>query len=176
MEREAILKELKEMVELLRRLKIKQWFLPLLSTAGRGSKLDYLTLSPFEVKDFLIEIDKLTKDVPFLVNLDLPYNVLLSGRNPNLKASCPAGISEAAIFANGDMSPCCEIPVIGGNIRTDTIKNIWNNSKVFKEFRNRSLVKGKCGKCPFIMNCGGCRANAYIKYNDYLEGDDVCWK
>lgn len=170
------IKLLKEMIELLKDLKIKQWFLPLLSTAGRGSSLDYLTLNPLEVKEFLIEIDNLTKDVPFIVNLDLPYNVLLKCRNPRLKASCPAGITEAAIFANGDVSPCCEIPVIGGNIREDSIYNIWNHSKVFVEFRNRGLVKGKCGECPFLMNCGGCRANAYIKYLDYLEGDDVCWK
>ena len=45
-----------------------------------------------------------------------------------------------------------------------------------KDFRNRNLIKGKCQDCKFIKNCGGCRANAYIKYGDYLQGDDVCWK
>ena len=105
----------------------------------------------------------------------VPYNVLLEGRNMNIKSACPAAITEMAIFANGDVSPCCEIPVIGGNIRNDTIANIWNKSKVFQEFRNKSLIKGKCGSCEYLINCGGCRANAYIKYNDYLEGDDICW-
>ncbi len=168
--------QLEEMVELLKELKIKRWFLPLLSSAGRASSLSKEVLTPLEVRDFLIKVDNLTKDAPFIVNLDLPYTVLLKSKNPNMKASCPAAISEMAIFANGDVSPCCEIPVIGGNIREKSIKDIWNHSKVFQEFRNRKLVKGKCGSCKFLMNCGGCRANAYIKYQDYLEGDDVCWK
>lgn len=167
---------LDDMVELLKKMKIKRWFLPLLSSAGRGSSLKDEILTPNEVKEFLIKVENLTKDVPFVVNLDLPYSILLKEKNRNLKASCPAAITEMAIFANGDVSPCCEIPVIGGNIKTQTINEIWNNSKVFKEFRNRGLIKGKCGNCEYLVNCGGCRANAYIKYKDYLEGDDICWK
>ena len=166
---------LEQMVELLKELKIKRWFLPLLSSAGRGSAISKEVLTPLEVKEFLVKINDLTKDAPFIVNLDLPYNVLLKERNPNVKSACPAAITEMAIFANGDVSPCCEIPVIGGNLREDTVKNIWNSSKVFKEFRNKSLIRGKCGKCEYLINCGGCRANAFIKYNDYLEGDDICW-
>lgn len=166
---------IEDMIKLLKELKVKRWFLPLLSSAGRGSAIAKEVLTPLEVKNVLIKINELTKDAPFVVNLDLPYNVLLQGRNSNIKSACPAAITEMAIFANGDVSPCCEIPVIGGNIRNDTIKNIWNNSKVFKEFRNKSIIKGKCGNCEYLVNCGGCRANAFIKYNDYLEGDDICW-
>ncbi len=170
------IKYLKEMIQLLTELKIKRWFIPLLSTAGRGSSLSSEVLLPHEIKEFLIELEKLTKDVNFIINLDLPYTVLLNSKKNNIKASCPAAITELTIFANGDVSPCCEIPVIGGNIRKNTIKDIWNNSDVFKNFRNRSLIQGKCSKCSYLMNCGGCRANAYIKYKNYLEGDDACWK
>lgn len=168
--------DIEEMINLLKELKIKRWFLPLLSNAGRGNSISDEVLTPIEVKEFLIKLEELTKDAPFIVNLDLPYSILLKNKNRNMKASCPAAITEMAIFANGDVSPCCEIPVIGGNIREKSISEIWNNSRVFKEFRDRSLIKGKCGSCKYLINCGGCRANAYIKYQDYLEGDDVCWK
>ncbi len=170
------IKYLKEMVQLLTELKIKRWFIPLLSTAGRGSSLSSEVLLPHEIKDLLIELEKLTKKASFIINLDLPYTFLLKNKNNKIKSSCPAAITELTIFANGDVSPCCEIPVIGGNIRKNTIEDIWNNSDVFKNFRNKNLIKGKCSKCPYLINCGGCRANAYIKYNDYLEGDDACWK
>lgn len=170
------LKYIKEMVSLLEELKIKRWFLPLLSSAGRGSTISKEVLNPLEVKQFLLDVQNLTENSSFTVNLDIPYSILLKKHNKNITAACPAAISELVIFANGDVSPCCQVPVIAGNILEKDIYEIWNNSDVFKNFRDRSLVKGKCGNCKFLMNCGGCRANAYIKYNDYLEGDDVCWK
>lgn len=170
------LKYIKEMITLLEELKIKRWFLPLLSSAGRGSSISKEVLTPLEVKQFLIDIQNLTANSSFTVNLDIPYSILLKKQNKNVTAACPAAISELVIFANGDVSPCCQVPVIAGNVLEKDIYEIWNNSDVFKNFRDRSLVKGKCGNCKFLMNCGGCRANAYIKYNDYLEGDDVCWK
>lgn len=170
------LKYVKEMVELLEKLKIKRWFLPLLSSAGRGSSIAKEVLTPLEVKQFLVDIQNLTKNSSFTVNLDIPYSVLLKKENKNVIAACPAAISELVIFANGDVSPCCQVPVIAGNVLEKDIFDIWNNSEVFKNFRDRSLINGKCGNCKFLMNCGGCRANAYIKYNNYLEGDDVCWK
>lgn len=171
------LKYIKEMAELMEKLKIKRWFLPLLSSAGRASDIQDQVLSPLEVRQFLIDIQEITKQYSYTVNLDIPYSILLNNkRNNKVSASCPAAISEMVIFANGDVSPCCQVPVIGGNVLKDDIRGIWNNSNVFKNFRNRELIKGNCGSCKFLMNCGGCRANAYIKYNDYLEGDDVCWK
>ena len=170
------LKYIKEMIELLENLKIKRWFLPLLSSAGRGSYISKEVLTPLEVKQFLIDIQNLTENSSFTVNLDIPYSILLKKQNKNVTAACPAAISELVIFANGDISPCCQVPVIAGNVLEKDIFDIWNNSEIFKNFRDRSLINGKCGRCKFLMNCGGCRANAYIKYNDYLEGDDVCWK
>ena len=146
------LKYIEEMITLLEELKIKRWFLPLLSSAGRGNTISKEVLTPLEVKQFLIDIQNLTANSSFTVNLDIPYSILLKKQNKNVTAACPAAVLEKDIY------------------------EIWNSSDVFKSFRDRSLVKGKCGNCKFLMNCGGCRANAYIKYNDYLEGDDVCWK
>lgn len=167
---------LEEMVGLLEKLKVKSWFIPILSAAGRGSTLEEIILSPQEIKQLLLKLEEITQNISFSINLDLPYSVLLNGRKDKIKASCPAALTELVIFSNGDVSPCCEIPIMGGNLRNKTISEIWNNSKVFNDFRNRNLIKGKCQDCNFIKNCGGCRANAYIKYGDYLQGDDVCWK
>ena len=167
-----------EMICLLEQLKVKKWFIPILSAAGRGRNIEKEILSPKDLENLLIRLEKIikTNNISFSINLDLPYSVLLKHKNDKIKASCPAALTELTIFANGDISPCCEIPVMGGNCRDKSISEIWNSSSVFKNFRNRNLIKGKCGKCKFLKNCGGCRANAYIKYGDYLQGDDVCWK
>jgi len=167
---------IEEMAVLLDSLGIKKWFLPIMAATGRGSKLKELILTPKEVEHLLEVLNILTSKVKFDINLDLPYAVLMKDKNEKIKASCPAALTELVIFANGDISPCCEIPVFGGNIRNKSIYEIWNDSQIFNDFRNRNLFKGKCGNCEFLKNCGGCRANAYIKYKDYLGGDDVCWK
>ncbi|MBR3249625.1 MAG: radical SAM protein [Clostridia bacterium] len=167
---------IEEMISFLETLKIKRWFIPILSAAGRGSNIEKEILTPEEVKQLLIKLEKIAIDIDFSINLDLPYSTLLKDKNNKIKASCPAATTELAIFANGDVSPCCEIPIMGGNLRTKSISEIWNKSKVFVDFRNRNLIKGKCKNCKYIKNCGGCRANAYIKYGDYMQGDDVCWK
>ena len=61
-------------------------------------------------------------------------------------------------------------------ILADDIKDVWKHSLIFSDFRNKNKIKGNCGRCEHLPYCGGCRANAYIKYGDYLEGDDLCWK
>lgn len=167
-----------EMALMLNKLGIRRWYLPLLSPNGRGAKIENEALSSLETRDFLLRVSKISEQVSFSINLDTPYYVLLKQENEvkNVSAACPAAVSEMVILSNGDISPCCQLPVIGGNCFKEGIKSVWNNSKVFKEFRNRSLLKGNCSKCKFIMACGGCRANAYVKYKDYLEGDDMCWK
>lgn len=110
-----------EMVSLLEKLKVKRWFIPILSAAGRGNSIEKEILSPEEVKYLLIRLEKITKNVEFSINLDLPYAVLFKCKNNKINASCPASITELAIFANGDISPCCEIPIIGGNWRNKSI-------------------------------------------------------
>jgi radical SAM protein with 4Fe4S-binding SPASM domain len=61
-----------------------------------------------------------------------------------------------------------------GNIRERSLADIWYNSKVFNELRNRSLLKEKCGECEYRENCGGCRARAYAQTGDYLASDSNC--
>lgn len=170
--------ELEEIAKLLKKLKVKKWFLPLLSPAGRGMNIKDKSLSPLQVKDFLLNVSKIVNEYDLDVRLDIPYSILIpeiSDKQKQLE-SCPAAITEMMIFANGDVSPCCQVPIIGGNYKKDNIKKVWKSAKIFVDFRNKSKIKGNCGKCEHLLSCGGCRANAYIKYGDYLEGDDLCWK
>ena len=169
--------DLQKMAILLEKLSIKKWFLPLLSPSGRGENIIDEALSPLEVRKFLIDINEISKNVSYEINLDTPYCVLLDDdQKSNNNSACPAAITELVILANGDVTPCCQLPLSAGNCLRDGIKYIWNQSILFNNFRNRALIKGNCSKCKYLMQCGGCRANAYTKYGDYLEGDDMCWK
>jgi len=60
--------------------------------------------------------------------------------------------------------------------RKQSPSEIWYGSELLKALRNRSLLKGKCGKCEYRETCGGCRGRAYASSGDYLAEDPVCLK
>lgn len=89
---------------------------------------------------------------------------------------CHAGIMYFSLRPNGDVYPCTFLPIKIGNIREHGLIDIWRNSAVLKQLRNRELLKGECGLCDYKYTCGGCRGRAYACYNDFLETDPICMK
>jgi len=82
---------------------------------------------------------------------------------------CIAGLYYCRIYPNGDVTPCPYLPIKLGNIREQNFKEIWFNSKVFKDLREPNSLKGKCGTCEYKSLCGGCRARAYGLSNDFID-------
>jgi len=74
----------------------------------------------------------------------------------------------------GDVYPSGFLPVKCGNVREQLLTDIYRNSPIMKELRDKSLLKGKCGMCEFKHVCGGSRARAYAVTGDYLESDPYC--
>jgi radical SAM protein with 4Fe4S-binding SPASM domain len=103
-----------------------------------------------------------------------PRDLLLRQFWIHSSVGCHAGILYFSLRPNGDVYPCTFLPVKVGNIREQSLTDIWRNSKVLKELRNRRGLKGKCGECGFRDTCGGCRGRAYACSDDYLEADPVC--
>lgn len=82
---------------------------------------------------------------------------------------CLAGLHYCRIYPNGDVTPCPYLPIKLGNLRDQSFKDIWFNSEVFKNLRDTSCLKGKCGECEYKNLCGGCRARAYGLSNDFID-------
>lgn len=74
---------------------------------------------------------------------------------------CAAGISGLTIMPDGTILPCRRLPIPIGNVRKDSIREVWATSDVLNDLRDRSKYKGKCGTCDKWANCRGCRAIAY---------------
>ncbi len=87
---------------------------------------------------------------------------------------CGAGRIYCAIEPNGDVQPCVFMPIKVGNIREKKFHDIWKNSKVFNDLRDRTKLKGNCSNCKYKFVCGGCRARAYAYFNDYMAPDPGC--
>ena len=170
--------ELDEIIEFIKTLNIDQWSVSVFCPTGRGHEISTWLLSKEQYKEVSEKLWKVKKEVNFLVKTDIPQLVLLDKNRAesNEFIYCAAATELLVIFPNGDLAPCFSMPLTEGNVRTDTIYDIWNNGRLFKSLREKNLIHGECGKCEFLNVCGGCRAMAYAKYDDYLMTDPLCWK
>lgn len=85
---------------------------------------------------------------------------------------CGAGISYVYIRNDGNVAFCPTVPVnfIGGNIKMNTLKNIWEESKFFKNKRFQTCKFFDI--CPGNFLCGGgCRSRSLYMYGGFNEPD-----
>jgi radical SAM protein with 4Fe4S-binding SPASM domain len=87
---------------------------------------------------------------------------------------CLAGTGVCFISHEGEVFPCGYLPAIAGDLRKQSLADIWENSVVFNELRDPDNLKGKCGCCEFRNICMGCRARAYAATGDYLDEEPFC--
>jgi len=152
--------------------------------AGRGRTMISNMLSPDEVRELyqsiLAEgvwpIEIVTGD-PVASQLGKPLNgdcgsVAVSG--------CSAGVSGLTILPNGDVTPCRRLPLCLGNVRSDSLRELWAASPILEALRDRSRYRGQCGTCSRWAHCRGCRAIAYAwsvsnGRPDFLGDDPQCF-
>jgi len=103
-------------------------------------------------------------------------NLLLKQFWIDAPVGCHAGINYLSLRPNGDVYPCPFLQIKAGNIREQSLTDIWYGSSLFKQLRDRSLLHGKCGECRYRDVCGGCRGRAYAYCGDFLAEDPVCLK
>lgn len=89
---------------------------------------------------------------------------------------CGAARLYCALEPNGDIEPCVFIPIKIGNMLKDNLAELWHNSEVLSELREREHFKSNCGVCEYRNVCGGCRARAYGYYGDLKQCDPGCIK
>ncbi|MBA4180147.1 MAG: radical SAM/SPASM domain-containing protein [Anaerolinea sp.] len=88
------------------------------------------------------------------------------------------GVNDGDGFAfidhTGNVCPSGFLPLSAGNLREQPFANIYRGSQLFRDLRDRSLLKGKCAVCEYRPVCGGSRARAYALTGDYLASDPSC--
>ncbi len=90
----------------------------------------------------------------------------------------PKGVNSGNGFVfishTGEVYPSGFLPISGGNVRNESIVDIYRNSPLFREIRDYDRLKGKCGACEFKNVCGGSRARSYAVTGDYMESEPYC--
>ncbi len=74
----------------------------------------------------------------------------------------------------GEVYPSGFLPLVAGNVRENSLQEIYMDSPIFQDLKDPERLKGKCGRCEFRYLCGGSRARAYAVYGDYLAQEPRC--
>ncbi len=190
-------KYLDDLLKLAERLGVVAFHPFLLVPTGRGKELEEQELSPEEYEKTLNWIYDMQKGCPniFFKPTDVPHYFRVrmqrakeegtvaemkkahphSARGlESMTRGCLAGIGFCFISHVGQVQPCGYFEVAAGNIKEQSFKEVWENSKLFNDLRDYSLLKGKCGVCEYKSICGGCRARAYEATGDYLAEEPYC--
>ncbi|MGQ9744588.1 MAG: radical SAM protein [Dissulfurimicrobium sp.] len=168
------------------------WYMFMIVPTGRGEDVMDELISPEDYEEILkwhYEMEKQTDDLLmrptcaphyYRVRLQLAKKEGVRPIKRTLKFStggakgCLAGQLIAIIDVDGNVLPCSYFPIPAGNIREKPLKEIWETSPLFKELRDFSSYKGRCGACEYISVCGGCRARSYAITGDYLAEEPFC--
>jgi AdoMet-dependent heme synthase len=133
---------------------------------GRGRALYDQALTPDQVQSlykmlFSLNLDglKLVSGDPLALQMNspdldqAPSNIPMGG--------CAAGVSGITLLPDGTVIPCRRLDIGIGNLRRDSLREIWATSEVLGALRDQNRYSGRCRKCRRWANCRGCRAIAY---------------
>ena len=104
-----------------------------------------------------------------------------SGGTPQASAEVihrQAGINDGKGFVfishTGEIYPSGFLPISAGNVRRDSLVDIYRHSPLFRTLRDADNLHGKCGECEYRNLCGGSRSRCFALTGDYLAEDPRC--
>ena len=180
--------DLQEVYDLLHTFPVMRWSLFFLIAVGRGRQLT--EFDPERSEALMEWIYDLAKDAPFLIKTtEAPsYRRVALNRMKadGMTAEQIRGSSvhrgygirdgNGIVFVShvGEVYPSGFLPVGAGNVRTQTLLDIYRNSEVFRAVRDVDGYDGKCGRCEYRKICGGSRARAYAHTRNLKGSDPIC--
>jgi AdoMet-dependent heme synthase len=189
---------LESMISLLERFDIVLWSVFFLVPTGRGSSTDLISAEDFEeVFEKLYETSRRVKfDIKtteaqhyrrFLLQRRTeekrkgnasPLPPMLGMDTSDGIGRAPRGINDGKgfVFVShvGEVFPSGFLPVSAGNVRKQSLAEIYRHSPLFVSLRESANLKGKCGVCEFREVCGGSRARAYALTRDVFAEEPCC--
>ncbi|GGN92865.1 MULTISPECIES: radical SAM/SPASM domain-containing protein [Haloarcula] len=85
-----------------------------------------------------------------------------------------AGKGFAFVSHTGEVYPSGFLPESAGNVREESVVDVYRDSTLFRRLRDDDALTGKCGACEFRGVCGGSRSRAYATTGDPLAADPLC--
>jgi radical SAM protein len=168
----------------------KLWGVFFLVPTGRALQSDDLTAEEYErVFEFLYCLS-LRKPFDIKTTEAQHYRRFVARRKKEEGGSQPfpeaapsliqrqAGINDGKGFVfishTGEIFPSGFLPLAAGNVRKDSLVEIYRQSPLFLELRDANHLEGKCGECEYRRLCGGSRSRAYALTGNCFAEDPRC--
>ena len=186
------LPSLEQMARRVSELPVTLWALFFLIQTGRGASLEQITAE--ECERVLNDLYDLSLTSPFgIKTTEAPHyqrvvwqrtqQRLAQGlpsvnveRRRQLRAPRSVTDGNGFVFVDhlGAICPSGFLPVRCGNVRTDSLVEVYRTSPFFQTLRNPDALEGKCGRCGFRAICGGSRSRAFAATGNALASDALC--
>jgi len=115
-----------------------------------------------------LQVVLLDKNIPYHIG---PGAVNFHGKpRPMDLNGCGAAYTTFCITPDGNLQPCCAFPMPFGNLKTQSIDDIFINSRLLKEWRSATLQQyEECGKHDYCSYCNLCAGNNYVEHHDFRK-------
>ena len=167
---------------------VMRWSLFFLISVGRGKALN--AVSPEQGERIMNWVLDLVPNAPFAVKTtEAPSYRRLALEKMRASGMPSAQMKNTSVFKGfqirdghgivfvsnlGDIYPSGFLPLFCGNVRKDSLVDIYRNSDIFRSLHAPETFHGKCGICEYSHICGGSRARAYAYTEDALGTDPFC--
>ncbi|HYL73787.1 MAG TPA: TIGR04053 family radical SAM/SPASM domain-containing protein [Bryobacteraceae bacterium] len=174
--------------ELLKPYDVARWSLFFLISVGRGKVLQ--PLSPEDGEKLMGWVYETSRNSPFTVaTTEAPSYRRVALERMRAEGLTGEQIKRSGAFRGfgirdghgimfvshiGDICPAGFLPLVVGNVRKDTVANIYRYAPVFQSLHDPTQFQGRCGYCEYHALCGGSRARAFGATGNALASDPFC--
>ena len=184
----ATMPDLPELYRMLCSKPIQRWTLFFLIRTGRGKMLQEINAEKAE--EILVWLNGLRGEAPFQVSTTEALHFrrvtaqAMEARGMSLEDIAASPVARAfgirdgngIVFVThtGDVTPSGFLPLPMGNVKKDSLVDLYRNHPLMRDLRTPSRFGGKCGLCEYNTWCGGGRSRSYSATGDPLAADPLC--
>jgi AdoMet-dependent heme synthase len=174
--------------ELLKSYGVTRWSLFFLISVGRGKVLQ--PMAPEDGEKLMSWIYETSQKAPFViatteapsyrrVALEKMREEGMTGEEIKSSGAYRSfGIRDGhgIVFVShtGEICPAGFLPVVAGNVRQQSVVDVYRNAPIFRSLHDPTTFEGRCGKCQYHALCGGSRSRAFEATGNPLESDPFC--
>ncbi len=163
-----------QMVDLISAEEFEQVFEKLYQTAARAS-FDIKSTEAQHYRRFLLQKRTAARRAVAAGAKAVPFP---AGMTADGIGRAPRGINDGKGFVFishlGEVFPSGFLPISAGNVRRQSLAELYRNSPLFVSLRDTAKLEGKCGVCEFREVCGGSRARAYALTGNAFAEEPCC--
>jgi radical SAM protein len=181
-----------EMASMLGPLGVVMWSVFLLVPIGRGLMEERIAAEQYE--ELFMKLWHHAQTQPYGIKTTEAHHYrrfvmqkfgdpLMNGKGgntarPDRVHRAPLGVNDGRgvmfVSHTGRVQPSGFLPVVCGVFPDESIVDVYQKSDTFVRLRDKSLLRGKCGRCEYKEVCGGSRARAFAISRDILASEPDC--